>query len=245
MVALDLGFAGRASDPIEANDPRTDGGSLPAVGSVGSRGFGSGFVRQLFVIQWEVDGGVFIVPWGNGLGRLGLNLLIRCVAGGVDGYGVDGWVLVFASASLSEVASESGVNPSAVVGVGVGGFARWESGLVAASAALVGVVHVAVRTVTNVSFATWAAVAGIVRVADVASLWGVEFGSFRRLARCGGWFWVGGIGGRYVRSGSVNWVGVWGVMVSAVGLWASRLWETFVVFIVVRVWGWPRVAWPV
>ena len=113
------------------------------MGDVGSWGFGSGVIRQVFVFRREVDGGVFVVPWGDGIGRLGLGLLIRGVAGGVDGYGVYGWVLVLASASFREVAGESGVDPSAMVGVGVG-FARLESGLVAAGAAQAVVVQAAV-----------------------------------------------------------------------------------------------------
>ena len=137
-VVSDFGFAGCAGNPIDANDPRADGGRLPSVGSVGSWGFGGGVVSQILAFRWEVNGGVLIVPGGDGLGRLGQDLLIHCVVSGVDGYagyGVNGWMLDFASATFSEVSGEGCVNPSAVLVVGVGGFVWLEGGLVAASPA--------------------------------------------------------------------------------------------------------------
>ena len=103
--------------------------------SFGSCGFGSGVVRQILAFRWEVDGGVLVVPGGDGLGRLGQDRLIRCVVNGVDGYcgcGVIRRALVFASASFSEVTGEGGIYPSAVLVVGVGSFVRLKGSLVAA-----------------------------------------------------------------------------------------------------------------
>ena len=51
--------------------------------------------------------------------------------------------------------------------------------LVAACTALDGFVHVAMRVVANVAFALGAAGVDLIRVADVALLWGGGFGTFR------------------------------------------------------------------
>ena len=94
-----------------------------------------GVVRKVIVVRRKVDGGVLVVPGGDGLGRLGQDRLIRCVVNGVVGYcgcGVIRWALVFASASFSEVAGEGGIYPSAVLVVGVGSFVRLKGSLVAA-----------------------------------------------------------------------------------------------------------------
>ena len=44
--------------------------------------------RQVLVVGWEIDRGVFIVPGGDGRGRLGFGLLRPGVVGGIVSGGV-------------------------------------------------------------------------------------------------------------------------------------------------------------
>ena len=119
--------------------------------------------------------------------------LLRHGVGGVAKCGVLRRVLFLLSASFGIDSREGGVDASAVLGVGFGGFLRLYGSLVTAGSALVGVVGAAKWAVADKALATCAAGGHVIRVANVALLRGAMFVLVWWLVRLGGKVvWVGG-----------------------------------------------------
>ena len=121
------------------------------------------------IVGRKLDGGEFVIPWGDWSEEVGGSLL-RGVVGGVGG-GVAWWALILLSAPFGVYAGKCGVDALTVVGVGNGVVGLWDGKLVAASPALVGVVGLAAGVVAYESFAIGAAVLSNRNMANVALLW--------------------------------------------------------------------------